>query len=446
MSLFENLAVLLALVLAAGFLSLTEISLAGARKIKLKLLAQAGDERAQKVMALQLHSAEFFAVSQLGLNAIAILGGILGEGAMRPFFLEWLSLIYTGPGRENVAFALSFVFVTTLFVLFSDLMPKRLAMIAPEATAMAVIRPVLLIIRIFKPFSWLLNLVANMLFRLFGINMTREDRITFDEISAVVEAGAQAGVLQKQEQHFIENVFELESRTVTSTMTTRENVVFFNLSEPEDSIRQKIALHALSKFPVCDGVIDRVIGYVDTRDLLVRLLNNQSHFHLNESSIRTVLMIPDTLTLSELLDRFRATKETFAIIINEYALVVGVITLSDIMVTVMGRWGSPLEAGQQALQRDDGSWLIDGSTPVAEMKRVLEFESLPEEEHYETAAGFMMFMLRKVPKPTDSVEYEGMRFEVLDVDHYRIDQLLVKRLDRAAASPEQDVSTIAQRL
>jgi len=434
MSLFEHLAVLTVLVLAAGFLSLSEISLAGARKIKLKLLAEAGDERAQKVMALQAQSADFFAASQLGLNAIAILGGILGEGALRPYFHDWLSLFYSGPGQDNVAFVLSFVFVTTLFVLFSDLMPKRLAMIAPETTAMAVIRPVLLIIRIFRPFSWALNKVANMLFRLFGVEMTREDRITFDEISAVVEAGAQAGVLQKQEQHFIENVFELESRAVTSTMTTRDNVVFFTLKESEESIRQKIAQHSLSKFPVCDGVIDRVIGYVDTRDILVRLLNNQSQFHLNESSIRKVLIIPDTLTLSELLDRFRSTKETFAVVINEYALVVGVITLSDIMVTVMGRWGGPLEADQQAMQRDDGSWLIDGSTPVADMKRVLELESLPEEEHYETAAGFMMYMLRKVPKPTDSVEHEGMRFEVLDVDHYRVDQLLVKRLERTDAA------------
>lgn len=440
MSLFEHLAVLTVLVLAAGFLSLSEISLAGARKIKLKLLAEAGDERAQKVMSLQAQSADFFAASQLGLNAIAILGGILGEGALRPYFFDWLSLFYSGPGQDNVAFVLSFVFVTTLFVLFSDLMPKRLAMIAPETTAMAVIRPVLLIIRIFRPFSWALNKVANMLFRLFGVEMTREDRITFDEISAVVEAGAQAGVLQKQEQHFIENVFELESRAVTSTMTTRDNVVYFTLKESEESIRQKIAQHSLSKFPVCDGVIDRVIGYVDTRDILVRLLNNQSQFHLNESSIRKVLMIPDTLTLSELLDRFRSTKETFAVVINEYALVVGVVTLSDIMVTVMGRWGSPLEADQQAMQRDDGSWLIDGSTPVADMKRVLELESLPEEEHYETAAGFMMYMLRKVPKPTDSVEYEGMRFEVLDVDHYRVDQLLVKRLEKTDAS--KSMSTV----
>jgi CBS domain containing-hemolysin-like protein len=431
MNLLEHLLLLAALVLAAGFLSLTEISLAGARKIKLKLLAEAGDERARKVIALQAQSADFFAASQIGLNAIAILGGILGEGAMRPFFLEWLTVFYRGPGADNIAFALSFVFVTSLFVLFADLMPKRLAMIAPESTAVRVIRPVLFIIRVFKPFAWALNKVANMLFRLCGVDTTREDRITFDEISAVVEAGTQAGVLQKQEQHFIENVFELESRAVTSTMTTRENVVFFSLTESEASIRQKIATHALSKFPVCDEVIDRVIGYVDTRDILVRLLHNQSGFQLNESSIRTILIIPDTLTLSELLDRFRATKETFAVVINEYALVVGIITLSDIMVTVMGNWGSPLEADQQALQREDGSWLIDGSTPVADMKRVLELDALPEEEHYETAAGFMMYMLRKVPKPTDSVEYGGMRFEVLDVDHYRIDQLLVKRVAQA---------------
>lgn len=442
MNLFEHLAILAVLVLAAGFLSLTEIALAGARKIKLKLLAEAGDERARKVIALQAQSADFFAASQLGLNAIAILGGILGEGALRPFFLEWLMMFYSGPGIENLAFALSFIFVTTLFVLFSDLMPKRLAMISPETTAMAVIRPVLFVIRLFKPFSWALNKIANMLFRLFGVDMTREDRITFDEISAVVEAGAQAGVLQKQEQHFIENVFELESRTVTSTMTTRENVVFFDLREPEDSIRQKIANHSLSKFPVCDGVIDRVVGYVDTRDILVRLLANQSKFQLSESTIRTVLIIPDSLTLSEMLDRFRSSKETFAIVINEYAFVVGVITLSDIMVTVMGRWGSPLEADQQAMQRADGSWLIDGSTPIADMKRVLDLQSLPEEERYETAAGFMMYMLRKVPKPTDSVEHEGMRFEVVDVDHYRIDQLLVKRLERGEGADVQATSLV----
>ena len=435
MSLFQHIVLMVCLVLAAGFLSLTEIAFAGARKIKLKLLAEAGDERALKVMALQMQSAEFFAASQIGLNAIAILGGILGEGALRPFFIAWISTVYDGPALENIGFVLSFVFVTCLFILFADLMPKRLAMIAPERIAVAVIGPVQIFIRVCKPFSWALNLIANLIFRIFKIDTTREDAITFDEISAAVEAGAQAGVLQKQEQHCIENVFELESRSVASAMSNRDNVVYFTLSETEESIRQKIATH--SKFPVCDGTIDRVIGYVDTRDILVRLLNKQSLFQLNESSIRTVLIIPDTLTLSELLDKFRATKETFAVVINEYALVMGVITLSDIMLTVMGSWGSPLDEDEQIMQREDGSWLIDGSTPVGDVKRTLGLESLPEEENYETAAGFMMYMLRKVPKRTDSVEYQGVKFEVLDVDHYRIDQLLVKHVVPAEAGLSQ---------
>lgn len=433
MSLFQHIVLMILLVLAAGFLSLTEIAFAGARKIKLKLLAEAGDERAVQVMALQMHSAEFFAASQIGLNAIAILGGILGEGALRPFFIDWVATVYVGPALDNIGFALSFLFVTCLFILFADLMPKRLAMIAPERIAIVVIKPVQWYIRICKPFAWALNLVANLIFRIFKIDTTREDSITFDEISAAVEAGAQAGVLQKQEQHFIENVFELESRSVASAMTNRDSVVYFTLTENETSIRQKVAGH--SKFPVCDGTIDRVIGYVDTRDILVRLLNKQSVFQLNESSVRTVLIIPDTLTLSELLDKFRATKETFAVVINEYALVMGVITLSDIMLTVMGSWGSPLDQDDQIMQREDGSWLIDGSTPVGDVKRTVGLESLPDEENYETAAGFMMYMLRKVPKRTDSVEYMGVKFEVLDVDHYRIDQLLVRILPPPHGDP-----------
>lgn len=428
MSLTQSVVVLIMLVLAAGFLSLTEIALAAARKIKLKLMAEAGDDRALKVMAIQAQSASFFAASQIGLNAVAILGGILGEATFRPYFSDLLSHIYTGAWADQLSFLLSFVFVTLLFVLFSDLMPKRLAMMAPERFAVAVINPIHLFIRVCKPFSYVLNLVANTLFRLFNVNTAREDNITFDDISAVVEAGAQAGVLQQQEQHFIQNVFELESRLVSSCMTNRDNIVFIDLGEPEDSIRQKIALHPYSKFPVCDGVIDRVVGYVDTRDILAFWLSKQPSFQINEASVRKALIIPDTLKLSELLDKFRATKETFAVVINEYALVIGVITLSDIMVTVMGNWGTAFDDNQQILEREDGSWLIDGGTAIEDLKRAMGIDQLPEEENYETAAGFMMFMLRKVPKPTDSVEYAGVKFEVVDVDHNRIDQLLVKRI------------------
>ncbi|WP_297427100.1 hemolysin family protein [uncultured Acinetobacter sp.] len=428
MSLFQNILIIMLLIVGAGFLSLTEIALAGARKVKLKILAESGDERAQRVMDLQENSADFFAASQIGLNAVAILGGILGEGAFRPYFMAFVAQFYTGPWAETIGFALSFTLVTSLFILFADLMPKRLAMIAPEKIAVSVIDPIQVFIKVCRPLAWMINTIANVLFRLFKVNTTRDDNITFADISAVMDAGAQAGVLLKQEHHFIENVFELEERNVPSSMTTRENVVYFTLNESEDSIRQKLAEYPYSKFLVCNEDIDSVIGYVDAKDILVRILNNQSLLQLNESTIRNVLTIPDTLTLSEVLDRFRSTKEKFAVVINEYALVVGVITLSDIMITVMGDWVTPIDADLQIIKRDENSWLIEGSTPIEDIKHALEIEELPDEENYETLAGFMMYSLRKIPRPADSVEYLGFKFEVVDVDHFKIDQLLVTRL------------------
>ncbi len=407
---------------------MSEIALAGARKIKLKLMAEAGDMRAEKVLYLQEHSADFLAASQIGLNAIAILGGILGEGAFRPYFAQTLSPFYQGELLETISFALSFTFVTLAFILLADLIPKRLAMIAPERIAVTVIKPISWFVLFCKPLAWLLNWISNLIFRIFKINTIRDDNITFDDISAVVDAGAQAGVLLKQEHHFIENVFELEERNVPSSMTNREDVVFFTLGESAESIRQKIANYPYSKFLVCNDNIDDVIGYVDTKDILVKLLNNQTQIQLNETTIRNVLIIPDTLTLSELLDRFRSSKEKFAVVMNEYALVVGVITLSDIMMTVMGDWVAPIEADQQIIQRDENSWLIDGITPIENVKHALGIEDFPEWDNYETIAGFMMYKLRKIPRPADFVEYEGYKFEVVDIDHHKIDQLLVTRL------------------
>lgn len=427
MSLFQNLLIICILVLISSFFSISEIALAGARRIKLKLLAESGDNRANKILHLQENSAEFFATSQIGLNAVAILGGIVGESALRPYFIDLISPFYQGKMLDNIGFMMSFLLVTLLFILFADLIPKRIGMINPERVALAVIEPVLLSIKVFKPLAWIINGLANLIFRIFKVNMVREENITFDDVSAVVDAGAQAGVLLKQEHHFIENVFELEERNVPSSMTTREDVVYFTLGESEQSIRQKIASYPYSKFLVCKDSIDEVIGYVDTKDILVKLLSNQSQILLNETTIRNVLIIPDTLTLSELLDRFRSSKEKFAVVMNEYALIVGVITLSDIMMTVMGDWVAPIEDEQQIIQRDEFSWLIEGTTPIENVKHALGIEDFPDWDNYETLAGFMMYKLRKIPRPADFVEYQGYKFEVVDIDHHKIDQLLVTR-------------------
>jgi CBS domain containing-hemolysin-like protein len=427
-SVFQQLWVMGVLIALCAFLSMAEISLAAARRLKLKLHAEMGQTHAQSVLNMQAQPAHFFAATQIGLNAVGILGGILGEAALTPFFTHMVQMLYQGPYVAHIGFSLSFITVTLLFIVFADLIPKRVAMTAPERVAMALIRPLQWFIVLFKPLVYVINGLSNVVFKLLKINTIRDDQITFDDISAIVDAGAQAGVLQQQEHHLIENVFELESRTVPSSMTSREHVVFFTLQENETSIRAKIAAYPHSKFLVCDQVIDRVVGYIDTKDLLVRILNHQSWQHMNEITLRHVLMIPDSLTLSELLDRFRTTRESFAVVMNEYALVVGIITLNDLMSTVMGDWVSSIQDEQQIVQRDDQSWLIDGITPIEDIKHALQLDGLPAEENYETAAGFMMYMLRKIPKRTDFVEFGGFKFEVVDIDHYKIDQLLVTRV------------------
>jgi CBS domain containing-hemolysin-like protein len=417
---------ILLLIAVSAFFSMSEISLAASRKIKLRLMAEGGQVNAQRVLALQESPGKFFTVVQIGLNAVAILGGIVGEQTLSPHVEELLRPLYDGPSLGTVAFILSFVFVTSAFVLFADLMPKRLAMLQPERIAVAVVQPMQLCMWLFAPLVWVFGSAANLIFRWFKVPSARIEDITADDIMAMADAGAQAGALLRQEQHLISNVFELDSRIVPSAMTSRENIVFLTLSESEESIRRKIAEHPHGKFPVCEGGIDSVIGYVDSKDILPRIVQGQDLSLRTQPIVRKVLMLPDTLTLFEALERFRDAKEDFALILNEYALVVGLLSLQDVMNTVMGDLVSPFQE-ELIVRRDDNSWLIDGATPIEDVMQALEIDVFEGFQNYETVAGFLMYRLRKVPKRTDFVLYAGYKFEVVDIDSYRIDQILVTR-------------------
>ncbi|WP_423186054.1 hemolysin family protein [Alishewanella sp. d11] len=439
MSALEYLIIMLVLVAASSFFSVSEISLAASRKMRLRLMATEGDARAEKVLLLQEHPGNFFTVVQIGLNAVAILGGILGESAFTPYFAALLALVTDAYWVDAAAFTLSVFFVTSLFILFADLMPKRLAMISPEKIAIRIVGPMLFLITILKPFVWLFNGLANLFFSLFNVPTMRKDDITPDDIMAMMDAGAQAGVLQEHEHQLLENVFDMESRTVTSAMTARESLIFFTKDESPENIKLKLAAHPHAKFLVCDKVLDSVVGYVDTRDILMQVLHDQPISLTKEGVVRSPLIIPDTLSLYEVLEHFKSAGIDFAIILNEYALVVGIITLKDVMSIVMGELVSSEE--EQIVARDANSWLAEGLTPLADVMRVLDIDSFPDAENYETIAGFMMYSLRKIPKRTDFVLHAGYKFEVVDIDSYKIDQLLVTRVEPLGIELPKDRGT-----
>lgn len=438
MALFDHFLMIALLVAISAFFSMAEISLAAARKVKLQTLEAEGELRATKILALQSQPGHFFTVVQIALNGVAILGGILGEQALTPYFSSIFHSVFGySSWVDTASFLSSFIFVTSLFILFADLIPKKMAMIAPEAVAMNVVGPMILCVRFFKPLVWIFNGLANMIFKLFNLSTTRNEQITSHDIYAVVDAGAEAGVLQAREHRMIGNVFELENRTVPSAMTQRDSIVYFSLQDNDVVIRQKIAEHPHTKFLVCDGQIDTVVGYVESKDILKRVLTNQAFSKVQELSLRTVLVVPDSLTLSEVLEHFKGTREDFAVVLNEYAMVVGVITLNDVLSTLMGNLVHPF-LEDQIVQRDADSWLIDGATTVEDVCRALAIDELPDQEFYETIAGFMMTMLKKIPKRTDCVFFGGYKFEVVDIDHYRIDQLLVVRHNSQTPAVTED--------
>lgn len=433
MSVSQSLAVIVLLILLSAFFSVAEISLAASRRLRLRQMADDGNEGAEHALRVQEQPGEYFTVVQVGQNAVAILGGIVGEGAFSPALTEFFSIWFSPSLSATLGFLLSFFIVTSAFILLADLLPRRISMNEPERYVVRVLAPMRWFVVIFKPVIWFYNLATDTLFRLLGLPATRDERITSDDILAMTEAGTKAGVLAAREQQVIANVFELDSRIVASAMTQRERIAFFFKDDADAIIRARIAEEPFSTYPVCDGDIDHVIGYVDAKDLFQRALNNQPLSLQDGSLIHKVLIVPDRLSLAEVLEQFRMVHEDFAVIVNEYSRVVGVVTLNDVMSTVMGDLVSPSDEEEQIIRRDEHSWLIDGVTPIEDVMRVLHLDDMPHDDEYETLAGFLMVMLRRVPRRTDAVIWGGYKFEVLDVDSYRIDQVMVTQLPEPAA-------------
>lgn len=428
MGLFENLLVIFCLIGVSCFFSMSEISLAAARKMRLRQALEEGDVRAEKVLQLQEHPGSFFTVVQIGLNAVAILGGIVGESAFTPYFKMVLASWLADPWLGQVSFLMSFVLVTSMFILIADLMPKRIAMALPEKVAMVLVGPMMVCITFLKPLVFLFNGLADGIMKLFQIPTVRNDEITSDDIYAVMDAGAEAGVLDRGEQQMIENVFEMQSVPVTSAMTSRESIVYFLTGDSEEDIKRKIAEDPHSKFLVCDNQLDMVKGFVDAKELLIRLINGKK-LDLNDASVlHNCPIIPDTLSLAEAMEFFKNHRTDFGVVMNEYALVVGIVTSNDLQSAVMGTWALH-DVEEQIVARDNNSWLVDGVTPITDVMRAFDIEEFPYSENYETIAGFMMYMLRKIPKRTDFVVFAGYKFEVVDIDAFRVDQLLVTKVD-----------------
>ena len=416
------------LILAGALFAMSEIAMAAARKIKLRVLADEGNVKARAVIQLQKKPGAFFAMIQIALNAIAILGGIIGEQALTPYVKQLINFLYSGPLLDQISFVLSFLCLTSLFILFADLLPKRLAIIMPEKIAIYMVTPMLWVTYLLTPMVFLFNGITNIILRLFNVPIERQEVVTTEDIVAMMEAGAEDGSLQRQEYQLIGNVFELETRNISSTMTPRDQIVYFDINDSSEVISQKIINHPHNDFLVCNGSLDKIEGIIESKEILRLVLKGELAQIKPEKVDKDVFYLPETLTLSEALNAFRVASQAFAVIVNEYATIVGIVTVKDLLSGFMGELLTPQDE-EQIVQRDKDSWLIEGLTPISDVIRSLDMDEFPDRTQYETLGGFMSYSLKRLPKRTDFLVYQGYKFEVLDLEGVRVEQLLVTRLN-----------------
>ncbi|MCQ8878663.1 hemolysin family protein [Pseudoalteromonas shioyasakiensis] len=416
------------LILISALFAMSEIAIAASRKIKLRVMADEGNANAAAVLKLQEQPGAFFAMIQIALNAIAILGGIVGEQALSPYVERVLVMVYQGPLLAQVSFLISFFTITSLFILFADLMPKRLAMIMPEAVAVRLVTLMRWVTFALTPLVVFFNGLTNIILRLFKVPAEREDIVTTEDIVAMMDAGAEYGSLQQQEYDLIGNVFDLEARFLSSVMTPRDQIVYFDIKEASTDIASKIIDHPHNHFLVCNGNLDKLIGSVESKDILRQVLKGEAA-NINEDLLeKEIFYLPETLSLSEALNAFKAAAKPFAVVVNEYALVVGIVTVKDLMKGFMGDLITHT-GDELIIERDESSWLVDGLTPVVELAKVLEIDEFPEQMHYETVAGYLIYTMKRIPKRAEYIHYAGFKFEVVDVEGIRVEQLLVSKIN-----------------
>ncbi|MDQ9093244.1 hemolysin family protein [Pseudoalteromonas haloplanktis] len=421
------------LILISALFAMSEIAIAASRKIKLRVMADEGNAKAAAVLKLQEQPGAFFAMIQIALNAIAILGGIVGEQALSPYVESVLVMVYQGPLLAQISFLISFFTITSLFILFADLMPKRLAMIMPEAVAVRLVTLMRWVTFALTPLVVFFNGLTNVILRIFKVPAEREDIVTTEDIVAMMDAGAEYGSLQQQEYDLIGNVFDLEARFLSSVMSPRDQIVYFDINEASADIASKIIEHPHNHFLVCNGNLDKLIGSVESKDILRQVLKGDAAKINSEMLEKDIFYLPETLSLSEALNAFKAAAKPFAVVVNEYALVVGIVTVKDLMKGFMGDLITHT-GDELIIERDENSWLVDGLTPVVDLAKVLEIDEFPDQMHYETVAGYLIYSMKRIPKRAEYIQYAGFKFEVVDVEGIRVEQLLVSKVTSLAAN------------
>jgi putative hemolysin len=418
--------ILVLLILLNGFFSLSEMALVSARKIRLQQSAEDGNTGAKTALALAAEPTRFLSTVQIGITLIGILSGALGGATVAETLAAYVSQYPAlQPYSEQIGVGIVVTIITFFSLVFGELVPKRLALSNPERIAVFAAPPMQLVAMITRPFVSLLSASTEIILRLLGIKAAGEPAVTEEEVKILIDQGRAAGVFEDVEQDIVERVFRLSDRTVNSLMTYRPEMVCLDVEDPIEENIKKIISTGHSNFVVCKGDVDNVIGVLRAKDLLREYAEGRSVSI--PASLQMPPFVPEGMNALEVVERLRQEKSPVALIVDEYGSIEGMVTLTDVLEAIVGDIPALDADGEpEAMQREDGSWLLDGMMSVDELQMLLNLDELPDDSNdYDTLGGLFMARLGRVPSVGDKFEWNDLRFEVVDMDGHRVDKALV---------------------
>jgi putative hemolysin len=413
--------IILGLILLNGVFAMAEIAVVSARKTRLEVQANKGDDQAKKALALANNPDPFLSTIQIGITLMSILTGIFSGDNIKNNLVNFLNqFTWIHPYESSIATAIV-VFCITYLSLISELTAKRIGLSQPETIAKWVSTPMQIISKIAYPFVWLLTKSTNVISQIFRIK-PNDAPVTEEEIKAIINEGTETGAIEEKEQEIIERVFHLGDRNITSLMTHRSDIVWMDVSCKVADIKQKMSEVVHTTYPVCEEVIDNIKGIVSIKDVL--LANDNV---MLKDLMKPGLFVPENNSVYQVLERFKQKQATSCFIVDEYGSVEGMMTLNDILEAIVGDIGPADDDDYEIVERGDGSYLIDAQLPFYDfLSRFEKTEYMNEGEHdFNTVAGFILHQLRTIPTTGETLEWKGFRFEIIDMDGNRIDKVLV---------------------
>jgi putative hemolysin len=429
------------LILLNGVFALSEIAVVSARKTRLQQWSDEGRAGAAAALHLANEPGRFLSTIQVGITTIGILSGALAEASVAQTLAASLAQVpAVAPFSEGIAIGIVVVTITYLSVVIGELVPKRLALVNPEAIASVIAQPMQWLSRVSSPLVRFFNLSSEAVLRLVGAREAGEPPVTEEEIKVLMEQGTEAGVFEESEQTLVSNILRLDEQPVGAIMTPRVDIFYLDLEQPYEENRKQLLDCPYSRMPVCKDGLDNVLGILESKALMRQSLRGEA-IDLTGSLARP-LYVPNSISSMELLETFKKNRMHVALVVDEYGEVQGLVTMNDVLEAIVGDIPSAEAAGdEEAVQREDGSWLLDGMLSLDKFKEIFELEELEEEDtgNFHTLGGFVMLRLGRVPAVGDHFEWNGLRFEVMDMDRHRVDRMLVARLPaRPAAGPAAD--------